>query len=326
MTQADADELRKIVRGMTDSIYDRYPPLRPRERPQGYARGIDFYSREDLERIIATICIVYRKKGADYPDLINPRLYSEKLNSMKLLGWMKIPESGNKLLTASFIPPEARGLLRVPDVVWRSTRAVLPSNGSIPDGEYFLKSNHGCGFYQRIRYPLTMKSRRMLESSASLWLQADYGHVMGEWWYNVFEKAVFLERCVTRRNPSVVVLLFTFKGRVGLISFDEKLMDGSTRVNVMDPSFRLLAEQLPGNPLVTNFSLSDDMKKRLIAADEAVGRPFEAVRVDLIPGDDGNIYLNEVTFTNDAGIPFANRERDLHLGDLWGRCSFLDTA
>jgi hypothetical protein len=39
--------------------------------------------------------------------------------------------------------------------------------------------------------------------------------------------------------------------------------------------------------------------------------------VDLIVGDDERIYLNEVTFSPNAGLPFVGRELDRHLGGLW---------
>lgn len=244
---------------------------------------------------------------------------------MKLLAWMKIPESGNKLMTSSFIPPEAQSPLRTPRVVWRSTKAVLPSNDVIPSGDYFIKANHGSGYLKRIQFPLCPEARSALELLVSRWLRASYGHQFGEWWYNVFEKAVFIDQSVTRRNPSVAVVFFTFRGRVRLISIEEKLTDGSgnARVNVLDSSFRLLPEQIVRTERLTNFSLLEDTKTKLLASAEAVGRQLEAVRVDLIIGDDSEVYLNEITFSNDAGLPFASRERDLLLGEAWGNCSFL---
>lgn len=310
---------------MAAEMYSRFPPMRPLERPKGYARGIDYYAQGDLARVIANIYLAYGRKSGRYPNLMNPLLYSEKLNSMKLLAWMKIPESGNKLMTDSFIPSEARSFLRTPEIIWRSTQAVLPQNESIENGDYFLKANHGSGFLRRIRFPLTQQTRSALESLASRWLRASYGHPLGEWWYNVFERAIFLERSVTRRNPSATILFFTFRGRVRLISIEEKIMDGSgdTRVNVLDSSFRFLPEQIAGTERVAPFSLTRGTKNKLLASAEAVGRQHEAVRVDFILGDDNEIYLNEVTFCNDAGLPFASRERDLLLGRAWGNCSFL---
>lgn len=322
------DELSDVwsnARETAREMYRRYPPIGPLKRPAGYARGIDYYSQTDFIRVIANIFLAYKRKSGRYPDLITPRFYTEKLNSMKLLAWMKIPESGNKLMTAHFIPQKAPSYLKTPQVIWRSAQAVLPPNEEIPNGAYFVKTNHGSGFVKRLQFPLSKDSRVAIGSLGSKWLGASYGHQLGEWWYNVFQKALFLERAVTSRFPSVVVLLFVFRGKVRLISIEEKPLDGSgeTRINILDPSFNLLPEQSDGTERVPDFILSKETKLKLIAAAEAVGRQFEAVRVDLIPGDDGHIYLNEVTFSSDAGLPFNNKDRDLELGRYWGDCSFL---
>lgn len=322
------DELSDVwsnAQKTASEMYSRFPPMGPLERPEGYARGIDYYNQSDLTKVIANICLAYKKKSGRYPDLINPLFYTEKLNSMKLLAWMKIPESGNKLLTAKFIPPKAPTYLKTPQVIWRSAQAVMPRNEAVPSGTYFLKTNHGSGYVKRVQFPLSSDSRMTLDLLGSRWLRASYGHRLGEWWYNVFEKALFLERAVTRRHPSIVVLLFVFRGTVRLISIEEKPFDGTgdTRINILDPSFNLLPDQSDGTERVLDFDLTEDTKQKLVAAAEAVGRQFEAVRVDLIPGDDGYIYLNEVTFSSDAGLPFNNKDRDLRLGRYWGDCTFL---
>ena len=321
-THKESRDVLLMAETVAAKMYGRYPPRGPSQRPTGYARGIDFYSERDFIQVIANIYLAYREKGGMYPNLIEPELYSEKLNTLKLLSWMRLPESGNKLLTANFLIPEARPLLLIPEVVWRSTRAILPLNGSIPDGEYFFKANHGSGFFRRIRYPLTLEDRIVLESLGRRWLKLDYGLHLGEWWYNVFEKAVFLERSVTGRNPSAVILFYMFRERVGLISVDEKLTDGTgrTRESLFDSSFCLLPDQIVDSEPVSNFYLSDDTKERALAAAETIGRQFEAVRVDVIPGDNGELYLNEITFSSQAGLPLQNTDRDLNMGRMWGDC------
>lgn len=291
----------------------------------GAMRGIDRFAGDALTMLIFDILTIYREASGFYPDLLNPTLYSEKLNAFKLLGRIRVPESGNKLLTSSFITPQARPLIRIPDVVWRSASARLPANGTIPDGEYYLKANHGSGFCSRIRYPLSAEARAALEAMAAQWLLLDYGLGFGEWWYAAFEKEVFLECCVTTRNPSAAVLIYMFHGVPRLISVDEKLMDGSGRVRVslLDPSFRMLPAQNVWCEPVRDLALPDDMKQNMLRAAEAVAHGFEAVRVDFIPGDDGEIYLNEITLSSNGGLPFLDRQRDYTMGGMWGRCSFL---
>ena len=80
---------------------------------------------------------------------------------------------------------------------------------------------------------------------------------------------------------------------------------------------------MEGTGRVTDVQLSESTKTRLLAPAEAIGRQIEAVRVDSILGDDNEVYLNEITFFNDAGLPFLIRERDQELGQAWGDCLFL---
>ena len=60
-------------------------------------------SREALLESLTNVLLAYRHDCGHYPDLIQPRLYSEKINHAKFFAAIKIPENGNKLLTASFL-------------------------------------------------------------------------------------------------------------------------------------------------------------------------------------------------------------------------------
>jgi len=316
---------RGPARELAAEIRTRYRPRDPALRRPGHARGVDVYSEEDLEVVVTTILGFYRRSAGRYPDLLSPRLYSEKVNALKLFAHVKVPETGDKLKTASFLTPEARTLLQVPEVLWQSATPRLPPDDAIPPGEYLLKANHGSGRCRRIRYPLPPATRAALEALAAKWLAKGYGVRGGEWWYNVFTPRLLLERCVTRRNPSAAMLFFLFHGEVASIYVDEKLLDGSnrTRAAVFDPDFRLLPEQPGDSEPLHGFAIPADMKSRAIAAARSIGRTFEAVRVDIIPGDAGDLYLNEITLTNYGGMPLTSLRRDEELGEMWGRCSFL---
>lgn len=326
---ADAASVRRqeLAREIAAEIRARYRPRDPAHTP-GFARGIDMYRPEHLVLVIDRILADYHEKTGRYPNLLAPELYSEKVNALKLLAPIKVPETGNKLLTGAFLTAKARELLKVPEVVWHSRVASLPPNGAIPDGEYYLKSNHGSDRCRRIRYPLDAAERAQLENMAAGWLKRAHGARTGEWWYNIFERRLLLERCVTRRNPSAVMLFYVFRGVVRSISIDEKLLDGTgrTRCSLFDRDFRLLPEQPEDDGPVRDFTISDEMKANALAAAESIGRNFDAVRVDIIPGDEGELYLNEITLTSNAGIPLRSPDRDRALGEMWGPCTFIREA
>src|SRR5690242_20689891 len=70
----------------------------------GYMRGIDFYSQTDLPLAMANSMTLFFGAHGYFPNLMSPRGFNEKIVWSKFFIPFKIPESGNKLLTATFIP------------------------------------------------------------------------------------------------------------------------------------------------------------------------------------------------------------------------------
>ncbi len=328
MATSPATDYRNVP-GMAGEIATeirrRYRPRDPGLRRPGHLRGIEVYDGAGLDGVIGNILIAYHRKAGRYPDLLSPMLYSEKLNALKLLEWLPVPQSGNKLLTEWFCTPDAAPLVKVPRILWQSDVARLPANDALPAGDYYLKANLGCGRCKRIRYPLAPAARARHEADAGTWLSEPYNVALGEWWYNVFKRAVFIEEAVTARNPSAVLLYYVFRGRTGIISVDEKQMDGSdrTRVSLYDPDFNLLPNQPASVGLVEGLALSDELKARARTLAEAIGRGHEVLRIDLLPSESGDLYLNEITVCSNSGLPLSNYARDVELGEMWGPCGFL---
>ena len=86
----------------------------------GYLRGIDFYKGPKLVLTFAFATRGYRKFHGVYPNVVRPVVFSEKLFKSIFFAEMKVPESGNKLLTSSFIPADLKSSLGVPKIVWHS--------------------------------------------------------------------------------------------------------------------------------------------------------------------------------------------------------------
>lgn len=295
------------------------PALFATPPPEGFQRGIDFYDRRSLIRTTAHVLLAYRTSGGRHLNLLAPEFFSEKINHAKFFTPIKVPESGNKLLTASFIPAALRGRIRVPEIVWHDDQPRLPANDCLPPGTYYLKSNHGSGMVRRIHYPLAPSERSLLEATTQLWLTRPFGLSQGEWWYNTFPRRILLERAVAARSPSLALLFYVVDGEVALISVDEKPLHsgGVTRCLLFDGQFRLWPVQKPERQRLDAFELSDARKQECLEAARLIGKPFKAVRVDLIVGDDGIIYLNEITLSSSAGMPFSDVDSDRLLGGLW---------
>lgn len=287
--------------------------------PEGYRRGIDHYSRQDLIAALQNVLATYRRACGRYPDLARPRSYSEKVNHAKFFAPIKVPESGNMLLTGSFLTPAVAGQVSLPEVVWQHDQPKLPANDRLAPGDYYLKASHGSDMVERIRFPLEQGQREALEATCRRWLRRPFGLAQGEWWYNTFPRRLLIERSISSRVPSLSLLFYVLGGEVALITvFAKALQRGQPNHRLLlDGHFVPLAEQDAEEKLLADFQLGEPLQRRCLEVARTVAGPFHSVRVDLMVGDDGRIYLNEVTFSPNNGLPFVGRDLDLQLGQLW---------
>ena len=79
-------------------------PLFKQKAEEGYMRGTDFYKPTRFLSALVNAGVKCKSTHGKYPDLVDPTDFSEKLFYRKFFGKFEIPESGNKLLTYSFIP------------------------------------------------------------------------------------------------------------------------------------------------------------------------------------------------------------------------------
>jgi hypothetical protein len=293
--------------------------------PVGYMRGIDFYKRDMLLQQLSKMLLAYKERSGRFPNLIVPHLYSEKLNWLKLFTPLKVPESGNKLLTGNFIPEALADRIACPPIIWQSRTAMLPSNSQVLEGDYYIKANHGSGFFKRVRFPLSPERRRELESIACEWLDYPYGSGWGEWWYDTFEKKIIIEMSVAKPNPSSVILFYMFSGEVAFISVDQKSEDpdAKTRETWYDSSFNLYKDQMVGSERVEDGVITSRVKNEALQLAQIIGAQFDAARIDIIVGDNERFYLSEITFASKAGLPLSNVELDKMLGGAWHLKNFF---
>ena len=82
----------------------------------------------------------------------------------------------------------------IPGIVWIGKEMDDLARIDIRPGRYWLKANHGSGFVRSLTWPEDYPSRRNeLRGAVGHWLASNYNLSSGEWWYNNFEKLVYLE-------------------------------------------------------------------------------------------------------------------------------------
>jgi len=282
----------------------------------GYKRGIDFYSASSLPIIVTNDVNQFFKAHERLPDLIGSELLSDKIFASKYFRAFKVPETGNKLLTSSFIPDDARDLVRCAEIVWHSPKARIPRAGEVEPGPYYLKTSHGANMYRRVTYPMSEAEAQALDREFQANLKNAYGLNFGEWWYNAFAPELLLERAVGSEALTTSWNFYVVGARIGLVVVYQKI-GGPTdyRKSYFTPDFELLDE---ATPVAAEVSLpSAKTRKRMADAALAIGRGLGFVRVDFLLDDDEHPFLGEVTFCPGSGINRLSPELDAKLGSMW---------
>ena len=294
-------------------IAEGFAPFR-KGPPLGYQRGIDFYSAGAFPWVLHLTAEHFRLAHGRYPDMLKPQLLSDKLYLSKFFRPMKVPETGNKLLTHSFIPEEARELVRSPEIVWRSKEARVPRGTEVEPGVYYLKTSHGCDMYRRLVYPISNAQAQALDREFGGYLKVRYGARGGEWWYSTFEPELLLEKAVGSAETSTSFNYYVIAGEVVMLVPYQKHADGN-RKSYYTPDFTLLPEDTPGHVEFTQPS--ESTKARLLEAARMIGERLSFARVDFLLDDEEQLYLGEVTFTPGNALSRISRELDLKLGQAW---------
>lgn len=284
-------EAKRQLRCMNTSAHS--PWLR-QPRP-GHLRGIDYYTPEQLTWVVAKALRRFKTKFGHYPNLVQPVSFNDKVMWFKFFGELKAPESGNKLATPTLVPQELKAHLPCLPLVWQGEIATLPANDALAPGLYYLKSSHGSGMFERLTYPLSPGRRIELEAKARKWLKRRPGWDNGEWWYNVFEPRLMIERSITGDKNSISWNFYVLNGQVPMVGLFLKTREGQSYSTWLDAEFR----ELPWRsvlPAVPGYVIGPKQHEMMRLARE-VARPFPAVRVDFLLGEDGSIYLCELTFS-----------------------------
>jgi hypothetical protein len=261
----------------------------------------------------------YRQSHGVYPNLFKPTYFDEKLFKSKFFTEIKVPESGNKLLTSRFIPEDLKTSISAAKIIWHSPTGKLPRNNEVMPGDYFLKASHGASMFKKIRYPLKMDELICLEKTCEKWLENKYGLTTGEWWYSTFKKEILIEEQVGTENNPISWHFYTFDGVISHIMAHRKIEnDRIGEFTLFDDSFEILARRR--GTLGVPLRLARDTKNQLRLYASWIGRQFRFVRVDFLVDDNQKIYLGELTFCpGNAANLFFHDELQAQLGSLWSQ-------
>jgi len=303
------ESIRKLTSDPRSPVFGKSHP--------GFRRGIEVVDENMFNRLTSENIDRFASIHGYLPDLFEPKRFLEKILWRKLFGSLPVPQSGNKLLTGNFIPARLANRLRVPRIVWRSRGAALPENDSVPEGWYYLKSNHGSGNVIRLRYPHDDAERQRLQKLTAQWLQQAFYPQNFEWWYNVFPREIFLEESIEDPAATCTWSYPAFSDDVPYVNVSRKTATGVQAIRLsldLDPLPEKYQPQYYER--LATWHGSFDTPGVAEMAREIAG-PLGFARVDFLFKSDGTCYLNEVTLTPNNGMAYMHPDLDVRLGAMW---------
>lgn len=277
----------------------------------GWLRGVDFYTPVELRQALMRVFMQFHYSHGCYPNLVEPHGFNEWVVRSDFLRYLKVPESGNKLLTATFIPERLKSSVRCPPILWSGPRLDRTAPDQLPPGKsYYLKAANGSSMFTRFSWPLTEWEKRELTAVSTGWLKVKYGFKYGEWWYSASPPMLLIESDVGGNGFSVNC--FCFRGSVGLVVLHSK---GTGETITLSGRFELLGHRNGQSDWCELFGTA--VLREISALAGELSRDLEFARFDFLVGDEREIFLGEVTFAPGNGNSTRPDGVDERLGRMW---------
>lgn len=275
-----------------------------------------------MRRLIDLVNIMrlYRRKLGRFPNLLRPRLFTEKVQLAKLL-WRSplLPLFTDKVLVKAFIADKFGADLVTPNLFageWLPPRE--DRNWPLP---LVIKTNHASGGVIVVRTEAD-RDWNVIEVKLRKALGRVYGDRKGEWPYREVKPQVLVEPFLGDGDPPTDYKFYTFGGRVAFVSVAHGRFR-ALQYAVYDRDWKVLPLMMAkGRPLPASdppASLS-----RMVEVAEEVGKRLPFCRVDFYDIG-GQARFGEITLFPSSGFtPPDPPEYDRVMGDLFpkGRAAY----
>lgn len=253
----------------------------------------------------------YRKALGQWPNLLRPRAFSEKMQVAKLT-WRSplMPMLADKVLAKAFIAEHFGADLITPNLFAGSR--LPPRSERNWAAPYVVKTNHGWASNVFVHGAPDWDH---IEADVDRWLGGVHGRQFGEWLYARIEPQVLVEPMIEGVDDLIDYKLFVFGGRMELVRVHTgRRTDHRVTFYDRDWARQSFGMIYPQDQESVPRPLSLD---RMSEVAEEIGRRFPFVRVDFYEID-GRPRFGEVTFYSDSGYGvFDPPAADRLLGDLW---------
>lgn len=258
---------------------------------------------------------LYYQYSGCYPDLVNPTLFSEKMQWMKLHYRNELmPIVGDKYSVRKYLEDKGYGyLLNDLITVYEDLSQFNPDN--LPS-QFVLKASHASGWNlivkdkSKISWPIWRKHMQY-------WLTHDIEWNGREWHYAQMKPRIVCEKYLEDKSGSLMDYKFyCFDGEPRFLQVNVGRGTAHSTQNYYDLEWNLLpfGKSQPHNPglHVEKPACFEEM----VRLARELTKPFPYVRFDLYETQ-GRIYFGEFTFFPCSGMPdFIPSEYDKIVGDM----------
>ena len=258
--------------------------------------------------------LLFRRTHGAWPDLANPKTFSEKVQWRKLHDRRdKLTLFADKYRVRSYVEAKI-GAQYLAKAYWCSESAQALPLEQLPQS-FVLKANHGT------RWNILVKDKRTVDRAELVhtldgWLHSHYPPEQCEWGYRNVQPLAFAEEFLSTRSGEIPVdfKFFVFNGTVRMIQVDLERFISHSRC-LYDPDWQLFPAVM-GYPRGKGYPRPDNLAEMIRCAQQ-LADGIDFVRVDLY-NVDGRIVFGELTNYPGGGLEeFTPRSFDATVGAWW---------
>jgi TupA-like ATPgrasp len=279
----------------------------------------------------AAVKFAFWRAHGTWPDVVNPRSFSEKVQYRKLfVRDERMPLFADKENMKSLVSKIVGRDAFTPKTYWVGTDVTSLDCRSIRR-PFVVKPTHMCDCVRFVRQDDSLDVEPLANECRS-WLRSRYGATNREWVYRGIQPRILIEEMVGDGAVPSDYKLWVFGGKVELIQVDVTRFERHERaiydtswnklpVFVSRPTYRRIWNNCPDatarpTPAVRAIPKPATLEA-MISVAEKLGAMFDFVRVDLYEHR-GRVAVGELTFFPGSGLARIWPESfDLALGEKW---------
>lgn len=260
---------------------------------------VEFYSKN------------YKRTHGEYPDLTNPKTYSEKLIWLMLNHRdERYVQYANKYDVREFVKNSIgeKYLIKCYDIYSN----IEDINFDDLPNSFVMKATHASGWNLICQNKNEINKRKTFRV-LNYWLKHNYYNFNREWPYKFMNQQIICEEYIGSENgtPPMDYKIFCFDGVPKLIQLDIARFKYHQR-NVYDIEWNQIkdVEIAHEQDYTIKYEKPKNLEVMLNVASK-LSKGFEHVRIDLY-NVDGRIYFGEMTFFHGAGVYEYFRPKEFH--------------